>query len=93
MKGTGEKPTKYKKIKNFLKSTNIFSVNTFKFYITVIRNKILNIKVALRIFVENQEWAYNLRDFKICFLSPVNFLFWTKLVFPLHPSFVFVIPI
>jgi len=37
MKGTGEK------IKNFFKSTNIFSVHSFKFYITVIRDKILNI--------------------------------------------------
>ena len=87
LKGTGEKPTKSKKIKNFLKSTNIFSVHSFKFYITVMRDKILNIKVALRIFVENQEQAYNLRDFEICFISPLKFLIWTKLVFPLYPSF------
>ena len=51
------------------------------------RDKILHNKVALRIFVENQEQAYNLRDFLICFLSPVNYLFWTKLGFPLYPSF------
>ena len=89
MKGTGEKPTKSKKIKNFLKLTNIFSVHTFKLYITVMRDKILNIKEALRILLKNQEQAYNLRDFLICFLPPVNFLFWTKLVFPLYPSIVY----
>ena len=57
MKGTGKKPTKFKKIKNFLKSTNIFSVHIFKFYITLMRDKILNIKVALRKFVANQDQA------------------------------------